>query len=59
MKGLIWNCRGNRKTGVASFLKNLIQEHQFYFIGLQETIVGDLEDRILEKFDPHKNYPKI
>jgi len=56
MKGLIWNCRGIRKTGVSSFLKDLIQEHQFHFIGLQETIVGNLEDHVLAKLDPRKNY---
>ena len=56
MKVLIWNCRGIRKTGVSSYLKNLILEHQFHFIGLQETIVSDLTERMLENFDPHKNY---
>ena len=56
MKGLVWNCRGIRKTGVSSYLKNLILEHQFHFIGLQETIVSDLTERMLENFDPHKNY---
>ena len=57
MKGLIWNCRGIRKTGVSSFLKDLIQEHQFHFIGLQETIVGNLEDHVLAKLDPQKKLP--
>ena len=56
MKGLIWNCRGIRKTGVSSFLKDLIHEHQFHFIGLQETIVGNMDDHVLAKIDPQKNY---
>ena len=34
MKGLIWNCRGMKKKGVSSFLRSLILEHKFHFIGI-------------------------
>lgn len=56
MKSLIWNCRGIRKTGVSSFLKDLILEHNFHLIGLQETIIADFDNKLLERFDPSKNY---
>lgn len=41
VNGLIWNCRGLKKIGVSSFLKNLIFQYNFDFIGLQETMVED------------------
>jgi len=56
MKGLIWNCRGIIKKGVSSFLRNLILEHKFHFIGLQETMQPRIEDRILRKIDPNQTY---
>ena len=55
MKGLILNYRGIKK-GVSSFLKNLISEHKFHFIGLQETMVENIDDRTLRKFDPNNDY---
>lgn len=51
IQGLIWNCRGLKKRGVATFLKNLIFEYKFHFVGLQETMIGDCEDSLLRKFD--------
>ena len=56
MKGLIWNCRGIKKKGVCSFLRNLIAEHNFHFMGLQETMQADIDDSILRKFEPMLNY---
>jgi len=56
MKGLIWNCRGIKKKGVSSFLKNLISEHNFHFIGIQETMVENIDDITLKGFDPNSNY---
>jgi hypothetical protein len=47
MKGLIWNCRGLKKRDVSSFLKNLILEQKFHFIGLQETMVENCDDSLL------------
>jgi len=44
MKGLIWNCRGIKKKGV------------FYFIGIQETMVENIDDITLKGFDPNSNY---
>lgn len=52
----IWNCRGLKKIGVATFLKNIINQFSFHFIGLQETMVKDCDDRILRKFDYQKDY---
>ena len=56
MKGLIWNCRGIKKKSVSSFLKNLISEHNFHFIGIQETMVENIDDITLKGFDPNSNY---
>lgn len=56
MKGLIWNCRGIKKKDVSSFLKNLISEHNFHFIGIQETMVENIDDITLKGFDPNSNY---
>ena len=56
MKGLIWNCRGIKKKGVSSFLKNLISEHNFHFISLQEIMVEDIDEKTLKGFDPNSNY---
>jgi len=56
MKGLIWNCRGIKKSGVSAFLRNLISEHKFYFIGLQETMQEEIDDRTLRLIDPSGSY---
>lgn len=54
--GLIWNCRDLKKKGVATFLKDLIYQYSFHFIGLQETMVKDCKDKLLRKFDPQQDY---
>lgn len=56
MQGLIWNCRGLKKKGVATFLKNLISKYSFHFIGLQETMIQSCVDKILRKFDAQQDY---
>jgi len=56
IQGLVWNCRGLRKKGVASFLKNLISQYQFHFIGLQETLIQNCDDKILKRFDNQQDY---
>jgi hypothetical protein len=56
MKGLMWNCRGIKKTGVSSFIKNLILEHNFHFIGLQETMQPSIEDSIIRDIDVRQAY---
>ena len=56
MKGLIWNCRDIKKNGVSSFLQNLIREHRFQFIGLQETMQPNIDDQFLKYIDPLQSY---
>jgi exonuclease III len=56
IQGLVWNCRGLRKKGVASFLKKLISQYQFHFIGLQETLIQNCDDMILKRFYYHQDY---
>lgn len=48
--------QGHKKKGVSSFLQNLIQEHRFHFIGLQETMLEEIVDSTLRKFDPFQAY---
>jgi exonuclease III len=56
IQGLVWNCRRLRKRGTSTFLKDLIDQYQFHFIGLQETMVENCEDSLIRKFDPQQNY---
>lgn len=56
MKGLIWNCRGIKKNGVSTFLRNLILEHRFHVIGIQETMQADIDDEIIRQIDPSQSY---
>lgn len=52
----MWNCRGIKQKGVSPFLKNLILEHKFHFIGLQETMQQDIDDSIVRSIDPFQTY---
>jgi hypothetical protein len=56
LQGLIWNCRGLRKKGVSTYIKSLIQQYSFHFVGLQETMIKDCDEKILRKFDCHQDY---
>jgi exonuclease III len=56
MRGLLLNCRGVRKKGVASFIRHLISQYKFQFIGIQETMVVDCNDFITRKLDPSCDY---
>ena len=53
---MTWNCRGLRKKGVATFLKDLISQYAFHCIGLQETMIQDCDDKILRNFDCNQDY---
>ena len=39
-----------------TFLKDLIFQNCFHFIGLQETMIKDCDEKILRKFDSNKDY---
>lgn len=54
MNCLNWNCRGIKKTGVSTFLRDLILDYKFHLIGLQETMQMDIADNILREIDPSK-----
>lgn len=54
--GLVWNCRGLKKKGVATYLKDLIGQNYFHFIGLQETMIKECDEKILKRFDPNKDF---
>lgn len=49
IQGIFWNCRGLKKKGIATFLKNLIA-------CLQETMIKNCDDKIIRKFDAQKEY---
>lgn len=55
-QGIFWNCRGLRKKGVTSFLKDLIFQYQFHFVGLQETMIKNCDDSLIRSFDIHQEY---
>ena len=52
---LIYNCRRLRKK-VSTFLKNLIQENHFHFIGLEETIIENCDDSLLRRFEINQDF---
>lgn len=56
IQGLIWNCRGLKKKGTSTYLKNLISQHHFHFVGLQETMIEVCEDSLIRKFDTQQEY---
>jgi hypothetical protein len=56
VQGLFWNCIGLKKKGVSTILKNLILEHRFYFLGIQETMTPECCGSLLRKFDPIQDY---
>jgi len=55
IQGLFWNCTGLKKKGVSTFLKNLIYENKFYFLGIQETMIAKCNESLLRKFDTNQD----
>jgi hypothetical protein len=49
-----WNCRGIKKKGVASYIRDMVKECNFDFVCFQETIVHEFSDECFRKIDPHK-----
>lgn len=45
-----------KKKGVSTFLKNLIFENKFHFLGIQETMIAECNDSLLRKFDTNHDY---
>jgi exonuclease III len=56
MIGVIWNCRGVGKKGIARDIKNLLSETDADFIGLQETMKRKYTDKFFRKLDPNRFY---
>lgn len=56
MNDVTWSCRGIKKKGVPSFLKNLILKHKFHIIGMQDTMWANIDDKTLKKIDPNQDY---
>jgi hypothetical protein len=50
------NCRGVGKKGFSFCLRDLIYEHQFDFIGLQETMKRKVDSSVWRKFDLDNSY---
>lgn len=56
MNGLFWNCRGVRKKEMAAYIKNLILQYKFSFIGFQETMVEEVSDQIIKMVNSFNDY---
>jgi exonuclease III len=56
MKGLFWNCREIRKKGLSSYVRELIKEHKFDLLCIQETMVEDFLDSCFRQVDPGREY---
>jgi hypothetical protein len=56
MIGVIWNCRGVGKKGIAVDIKNLLTETGVDFIGLQETMKRKYTDKFFRNIDPNRLY---
>jgi exonuclease III len=56
MIGLIWNCRGVAKKGMATKVKDLCIEYKIDFIGLQETMRKKYSDKFFRLIDPHQQF---
>jgi exonuclease III len=56
MIGVIWNCRGVGKKGIARDIKNLLSETGADFIGLQETMKRKYTDKFFRNIDPNRFY---
>jgi hypothetical protein len=56
MIGLLLNCSGVGKKGFAFYLKDLMFEYDFDFIGLQETMKRNVDVSICRKFDSEAKY---
>jgi exonuclease III len=53
---LFWNCRGARKNGLATYVRDLMGEYRFDFVCFQETIVQDFSEAMLRRIDPYMIY---
>jgi hypothetical protein len=53
---LFVNCRGVRKKGVASYIRDKMRDLNLDIICFQETILQDFSDACLRRIDPSRNY---
>jgi hypothetical protein len=56
MIGLLWNCRGVAKKGMATKVKDLYIEYKTDFIGLQETLRKKYTDKFFRLIDPQQQF---
>uniref|UniRef100_A0A453F380 Endonuclease/exonuclease/phosphatase domain-containing protein n=1 Tax=Aegilops tauschii subsp. strangulata TaxID=200361 RepID=A0A453F380_AEGTS len=56
MSGLIWNCRGVGKKGMATCLSDIISDHSIDFLGLHETLKKDFSPKLLRRLDPFSSF---
>jgi hypothetical protein len=56
MIGVIWNCRGVGKKGIAMDIKNLLTETSVDFIGLQETMKRKYTEKFFRSIDSNRLY---
>jgi mannosylglycoprotein endo-beta-mannosidase len=56
MIGVFWNCRGVSKKGMGTEIKNLLNDTNTDFIGLQETMKKKYTDKFFRNIDPSRNF---
>jgi hypothetical protein len=56
MIGLIWNCRGVSKKGMATKVKDLYFDYNADFIGLQETMRKNTLIKFFRLIDPQNMF---
>jgi hypothetical protein len=59
MNGLFWNCRGLGKKGLSTYLRSLITQHKLAFVGLMETMIEEINENVLKKFDPDGDFLEV
>jgi exonuclease III len=53
---LFWNVKGLRKKGLASYVRDLMNEKSIDFVCFQETILQEFLDSCLRMIDPSRDY---
>jgi exonuclease III len=56
LKCIFWNVRGMRKRGMGSYVRDLLRENKSDFICVQKTMMQDVYEKWLRKFDTSGNF---
>jgi hypothetical protein len=56
IRGIFWNCRGFKKKGIASYIRELLRVQRLDFVCCQETMLQDLFDACIRSVYPNRLY---